>query len=296
MPVVRFISIVVLIAFTIACGDTAARRDSAPAIRDDFGVPIDFGRPPSRIVSLNPTTTELFFALGAGSRLVGRTTYDVYPDSARAVHDLGAGIRPNVEAILGVHPDLVVLYASSDNRPAAEKLRAGGIAVVGFKIDSIEQFRRDTRLLGRLIGDTVRAARVVDSVTATLERVRAATASLPRPTVFIHAWNKPIIAIAGGSFMSQLVDIAGGRNVYDSVSLPAATVTLEDVVARDPQYVLASPRELEAMRASASWRTVRAVREGRILAYDTNLFARPSVKLGMAARSIAELLHPGAIR
>ena len=278
------------IVATSACRDAA--RAPASALRDDFGYPIAIGRAPSRIVSLNPTTTEILFTIGAGRRLVGRTHYDVFPDSAASVPDLGPGIRPNVEAVVGVKPDLVILYASADNRPAADRLRRAGIAVAGFKIDRIEQFEHVTRLLGRLTGDSVRAVSVVDSVMSTLDRVRAATAGLSRPTVFIHGWDKPVIAITGGSFMSQILEIAGGRNIYDSIQAPSSTVTLEDVVRRDPQFVLAHPAEAEHMKRSAVWRTLRAVREGRVLVYDSNLVARPSVQLGAAARSFALLLHP----
>src|SRR5206468_10246687 len=138
----------------------------------DFGTPIPFGKTPTRIVSLNPTTTEILFAIGAGKRLVGRSQYDTFPDSAKTVPSLGIALRPSVEAIVAARPDLVILYASDDNRPALARLRQAGIRTVAFKLDSIEQFRRDTRLLGRLTGDSARAEIVVDSVSVTLERVR----------------------------------------------------------------------------------------------------------------------------
>jgi ABC-type Fe3+-hydroxamate transport system substrate-binding protein len=151
-------------------------------------------------------------------------------------------------------------------------------------------------LLGRLTGDSARAATLVDSVAATLSVVRAATASLPRPTVFIHAWDRPIIAIGGGSFLSQLLDIAGARNVYADIAAPSAAVTLEDIVKRNPDFVLASPVSAPKMRASESWNAVPAIRAGKLLVYDTVLVGRPSVLLGAAARSLADLIHPGAVR
>ena len=269
---------------------------AADTLRDDYGMAITFGAAPRRIVSLNPTTTEILFAIGAGARLVGRSQYDVFPDSARLVPSVGAALRPNIESVLATHPDLVVLYASQDNRPAVDRLRQAGIRTVAFKIDSIAQFDRDTRILGRLTGDSARAAVIADSVSATLARVRAATANLPRPRVFIHAWDRPIIAIGGGSFLSELLDIAGARNVYADIPAPSATVTLEDVVKRNPDLVMASPVSAPKMRGSESWRAVAAVREGRLLVYDTVLVGRPSVLLGAAARSLADLIHPGAVR
>jgi iron complex transport system substrate-binding protein len=289
----RFFALIVLVA--AACRGGARTADN-PAIQDDFGTTLALGRAPTRIVSLNPTTTEILFAIGAGGRLVGRSQYDVFPDSAKLIPSVGPALRPNVEAVLAVHPDLVVLYASADNRAAADRLHQAGIATAALKIDSISTFARATRLLGRLTGDSARADRVVDSVMATLASVRTATASLPRPTVFLHAWDRPVIALGGGSFMSELLAIAGARNLYDFDPRPSLTVTMEDVLHRDPDIVLVSPAEAARMRASAQWRTLRAVREGHMLAYDTNLVARPSVQLGAAARSLAQLLHPGVVK
>jgi ABC-type Fe3+-hydroxamate transport system substrate-binding protein len=297
MPVFRFYSYIAALVVALA-GCRPAERSAQPtdAPRDDYGTAITIGRPPQRIVSLNPATTELLFAIGAGRRLVGRSQYDVFPDSAKFVPSVGAAIRPNIEAVLATHPDLVILYASQDNRPAADRFRQAGIQTLAFKNDSIEQFARDARLIGRATGDSTRAATLVDSVMATLARVRTATADLPHPTVFIHAWDRPIIAIGGGSFLSQLLDIAGARNVYADIAAPSATVTLEDVVKRNPDYVLASPVSAPKMRASESWNAIPAIRAGKLLVYDTVLVGRPSVLLGAGAVSLANLIHPGAVR
>ncbi|MGH7290875.1 MAG: ABC transporter substrate-binding protein [Myxococcota bacterium] len=277
------------------CSAPAREAKPQPELRDDFGAPIAFGRAPQRIVSLNPTTTELLFAIGASKRLVGRSQWDTFPDSALTVPALGQALRPNVEAVLAVRPDLVLLYASEDNRAAFDRLRQAGVTAIALRIDSIAQFERDARIIGRLTGDSVRADALVDSIHATLERVRTATAALPHPSVFIHAWDRPIIAIGGGSFLSQLVDIAGGRNVYADIAGPSATVALEDVVKRNPDYVFASPISAPKMRSSDRWRTVPAVRDGKLLVYDTVLVGRPSANLGAAAVSLAKLLHPGVV-
>jgi ABC-type Fe3+-hydroxamate transport system substrate-binding protein len=278
------------------CACQYRERQNTGTLRDDFGAAVAVTTQPRRIVSLNPTTTEVLFAIGAGSRLVGRSTYDAFPESALAVPNLGAALRPNVEAIIGAKPDLVVLYASQDNRPAADRLRQAGIATVALRIDSIAQFERDTRLLGRLTGDSARAAAVVDSVRATLDRVRAATRSLPHPTVFFHTWDRPLITIGGGSFLNELVDIAGARNVYADLPGPSGIVTVEDVVRRNPDFVLASPITAANLRADPRWQALPAVRANRVLAFDTTVVGRPSVTLGAAARSLADVLHPGAVR
>lgn len=286
----------VVLAGAMSFAACSPSRPEATAAEDDFGHAVRVGEAPRRIVSLNPATTEILFTLGAGSRLVGRTKYDLWPDSARLVPPLGDGIRPNVEVVLGTRPDLVVLYASEDNRAAADRFRAAGVNTLSLKIDSIAEFRRATQMLGAILLDSLRASTVVDSVYRTLDRVRAATVNLRRPTVFWHVWDAPLITIGGGSFMNELVEIAGGRNVYADIKGPSESISLEDVAKRDPDFILAGPIGRAAIRGDSRWRIVRAAREGKILLVDTAIVARPSVRLGEAAASLAGLFHPGAVR
>ncbi|MEO6446753.1 MAG: helical backbone metal receptor, partial [Gemmatimonadaceae bacterium] len=245
-----------------------------------------------RIVSLNPATTEVLFALGAEARVVGRSRWDTWPAKARAVPEVGDALRPSVERVLAARPTHVVLYASGDNRAAAAALRAQGIAVVALKIDRIADFSRSVRMLGRLSG-TERAARaIVDSVEGSLSRVREAMVNVVRPNVFVHVWDNPLMTVGGGSYLSELLEIAGARNVYADLDVPSGQVSFEDLLVRDPDVVLAGPDVAARIAADPRWRTLRAVREGRVLAYDTSLVARPSMRLGEAAHSLAGLLHP----
>jgi iron complex transport system substrate-binding protein len=248
-----------------------------------------------RIVSLNPTTTELLFALGAAHRLVGRSRWDVFPPEARSIPDVGDALRPNVERVLAVQPDLVVMYASPENVAAVERLRSLGVEVLVLRIDLLADLRRAIDTLGVVLGDTGAARLVRDSVFASLERVRQATAGLERPTVFWHVWDSPIITVGSGSFLTELVAIAGGRNVYADITAASATVSLEDVVRRNPTYVLAGPVTAQQVRGDPQWRAVPAVRAGRIAVFDTMVVGRPSVRVGEAARSVARLLHPGRV-
>ncbi len=292
-PLVRLLLLALALLLAVC-----SREAHRPATRtgDDFGDTIGLATPPHRIVSLNPSTTELLFAIGAGSRLVGRTTYDMWPVAARAIPDLGPGLRPNVEAVLAAHPDLVVLYASDDNRDAARRLRAAGVATAAFRVDRVADFERVTLALGALTGDSVAARTTVDSVRRTLDRVRTATASLPRPTVFWPLYDQPLLATGGGSYLNELIDVAGGSNVYGFMKEPSPRITFEDLLRRDPDVVLASPDSRARYLADPRWRSLRAVREGRLLAVDTMLVLRPGPRLGEAARSFALLLHPGVVQ
>ena len=292
----RSLAVLGMTILVVACGGDRRSAGGPNLIIDDFDDTLRVGTPATRIISLNPTTTEILFAIGAGSKLVGRTKWDSWPDSAKLVPDVGDALRPNVEAVLAKKPDLVLLYASNDNRTAAKQLKASGVKVLAMKVDSIAEFERSTIVLGALVGEEQRAKNVVDSVRGTLERVRQAMASQPRTTVFFHTWEKPIITIGGHSFLNELVEIAGGRNVYRDVKAVSPIVTMEDVVARNPDAMLVGPTTANNMLTSKAWQVVPAVKAKKVFAYDTMVVGRPSVTLGMAAVNIANLLHPGVLK
>ncbi|HEX6251923.1 MAG TPA: helical backbone metal receptor [Gemmatimonadaceae bacterium] len=298
----RFAGLVTLAAALAVAG--CAPREEPPRAVTDTAAP----RPPvddfrheaprgeaRRIVSLNPATTELLVALGAAGRLVGRTSWDLYTPAVRRARDLGNGIRPNVEAVLEMRPDLVILYGSEDNVMAARRLREAGVPTLSLKLDRIGQLERAAMLVGAAVGEEDRARTVVDSVHQTLDSVRAAVAGRERPRAFWHVWDSPIITIGRGSFLHELVEIAGGENVYADIPSPSPRVELEDIARRDPAVILAGPVGARRIREEQRWRAVRAVRNGRVLVVDTNLVARPSVRLGEAAVSLARLLHPGSL-
>ncbi len=277
----------------VAMSACSPERGNTPTpLTDDFGDTIVVRGVPTRVVSLNPATTEIAFAIGAGDRLVGRTHWDLYPPEAKAVPDLGSGIRPNVEAVLGARPDLVLLYASIDNRPAATRLRAAGVNTLSLKIDRIADFHRAVRLIGLLLGDSASGAMVSDSVARTLRRVERATAPLPKPTVFWHIWDAPLITIARGSYMNELITIAGGRNVYGDMAAASPTVGIEDVLQRNPRYIITGPEGAAKIKTDPRWAAAPAVKEGRVLVVDTALVGRPAARLGEAALALVKLLHP----
>lgn len=289
----RRIPPVLVWAAAAACGGRDDGPPRSPDAVDDYGAAIVPAAPARRIVSLNPTTTELLFALGAGDRLVGRSRWDQWPPQAQRVAEVGDAIRPSVERILAARPDLVILYASGDNRAAAATLVEAGIRVVALRIDRIADFERSVRIVGALTGRADEAAGAVDSLRRSLDAVRLALRDAPRPRVFLHVWDNPLMAIGGGSYLSELVEVAGGRNVYADLLEPSPQVSFEDLLRRDPDVLLAGPTEVARLTTDARWRALRAVRDGHVMAYDTTLVSRPSLRLGEGARSLAALLHPG---
>jgi ABC-type Fe3+-hydroxamate transport system substrate-binding protein len=250
------------------------------------------GAPAQRIVSLAPSLTELLFALGAGPRVVGRTAYCLYPPAARAVPSVGDGLNPSVEAIAARHPDLVLLYRSPQTETAARQLDALGIPTMLLKDDRIEDVARTARLLGRATGRSAAGdsiARVIDSLLA------APVPSTPaRARIAFVVWDAPPIVIGSGSYLDELVAMAGAENVFHDLRTPSATVSLETIASRDPDWIGILRDSLSAQPPAwagrREWRTVRAVREGRFLILPAELFGQPSPRAPEAVAFLARLL------
>ncbi len=287
---------------TIACQSAAGRQGSASSdakgvVRDDYGDQVvTTGPAPTRVVSLNPATTAMLFAMGESARVVGRTRWDTYPPGVLAIPSVGDGLRPSVEAVLAQHPDLVVLYASSDDRAAAQAFQRAGIATVSLRVDRVGDFTRALDLLGLVMHDSAAAATVRDSVLSTIANVRARTAGLSKPTVVWILDESPLRVLGAGSYLNTLLTDAGGQNLYADLADPAPLVSLEDVLHRNPDDLLVSPSAASAMRTDPRWQSWLHDASHRVVVPDTALVGMPSVRMGEASVQIAALLHPAGAR
>ncbi len=253
----------------------AANGDGSLVLQDDAGREVRLEAPARRVASLIPATTEWLFALGAGKLVVGRTAWCDYPAEATAVPSLGDGILPNVEAIVAAAPDLALLYDSPANLNAAERLTALGIPVLLLRTDGLDDLDRQLALLGRAIGREPAA----DSLRAAI-RARLAAVSVPlragAPSVLLIAWDQPPITLGQGSFLSEVLERAGGRNLFADISAASASVSIEAVVSRDPDLVLVTGADsIPAFARRPEWTVVPAVRDHRFLRVHGSEFNRP---------------------
>lgn len=286
---VRRIAAVVLALLVAACAAERAPA-SGGVVVDDFGDTLRLEAPARRVVSLNPVTTELVFALGKGTTLVGRTSWDLYPAAAQAVNDVGNGMGPNVEAVLGQRPDLVLLYASESNRLAAQQLRAAGVQTLTHRTDKIDDLQRVIPVIAAALGADSTGRVVADTVRASVDAVRALARPADTLSAYWHIWDAPLLTIGGGSYLSELLTVAGAHNIFDDVAQPSPQVSMEEIARRDPDVVLAGPNAAARLRTSPTWRSVRAVREGRVIVIDTTIVGRPGVRMGEAARFLRRVL------
>ncbi len=248
--------------------------------------------PARRIVSLLPSFTEILFAIGAGDRLVGRTTWCDYPPAALAVPSVGDAMPPSVEAVAARRPDLVVLYRSGPNVTAAEQLERLGIPTVLLDLNLLEELGPATRRLGTLTGRQVPA----ESLAAAVDRVVSQPPAPSTQSLAFIVWDNPPIVIGAGSYLDRLAALAGARNVFHDVGSPSAQVSIETIAARDPDFlaVLSDSAAPPAYASRPEWRVVRAVRERRFLFLPGQLFGRPGPRAADAIREFRQRLEAAA--
>ncbi|MEI6741029.1 MAG: helical backbone metal receptor, partial [Gemmatimonadaceae bacterium] len=190
----------------------------------------------------------------------------------------------------------VILYATAENRAAASALARAGVRTIALRVDRIAQFFTLTERLGRALGAPEPAAALVDSVQRTLDRVRAVTATTTPRTVVWPLWQQPVMVVGQGSYLDELIGIAGGRNVFHELTAPSPVVSVEEIARRNPEFLITSATSATRLAAAPAWRAVPAVRERRFLQDDPSLTGRPSVVLGSAAVALARLMHPELAR
>lgn len=271
-----------------ACHRAPAAGSRITAV-DDAGDTVRLAAPARRVVSLIPASTEVLFAIGAGSTVVGRTRYCDYPADAAAVPDLGDGIKPNIEAIVGQHPDLVIVYNSGQNAAVVTRLRELGIASLRLNTDQLADVGRVSRLLGRLTGYESGA----DSIAAAFDTALAAAtrpAAGPRPKVLLLVWEQPPMTIGRGSFLSELVERAGAENLFADVGSSSGVVSIEAVASRNPDLVLTTAEGPSSFASRPEWQVVPAVRQRRFLRVHGSQFNRPSPRAPQAIRELVSAL------
>jgi iron complex transport system substrate-binding protein len=256
-----------------------------------------------RIISLVPSATEVLFAIGAGPRVVAVSSFDHYPPEVDRLARVGALVDPDVERILSLRPDLVVVYASQTDLRA--QLDRAGIPVYLYRHGSLADITAGMRALGARLGLAAAADAAALSVERDLERVRASVSSLPRPRTALVISREPqslrAISVSGGvGFLHDLLELAGGDNVFGDVTRESTMASTETILARRPEVIIelhyleraASGEEARTRRAWNQLPGVPAVKNGRVhLLYGGELVV-PGPRVVLTARAFADALHP----
>lgn len=248
----------------------------------------DAARP--SIVSLMPQVTELILELGGERHLVGRTTGAPDPRLAD-VPEAGDPTSPSVETIAHLDPDIVVGWRRAARAPLEPVIRAGA-RVWLTESETLDDLWRNLAWVGETLRRRAAADSLAGRLRAGLDHVREGVEGRERPRVLVVVWDDPPTIAGPGTFLDELLAIAGGRNVFEAGG-PWPRVSFETVVRRDPDAVLRlrQPGSDRALGDHPQWRLVPAVTGGRVLALDSERFGRAGVRVVEAAAELAAWLH-----
>lgn len=279
--------IALLAAMAAACAAGTPRWASAAArtVTDDSGRAVTVGSPPLRIVSLSPGGTEMLFAAGAGHEVVATVEYSDVPPEAQRVARIGDAVSIDLERLVRIHPDVVVAWPAGGNPAQREKIARLAIPVYEQQAQRLRDLAPSIRRLGVLAGTEPQAdaaARGIEARLAALERTYAGAAGARHPSVLLEVWNRPIYTVGGQHLMTDALELCGARNVFADLPEAGPVVDIEAVIARDPDIIIAAGPPGESAGWLVDWQrfgTLRAVREGRLLAFEDQALSRmgPSV-------------------
>jgi len=266
---------------------------------DASGVAVELPRPPRRIVSLVPSTTEIPCALGLDEALVGITVYCVETrDVVRGKTPIGGEKNPDLEKIRKLEPDLVIANIEENVRADIDRLRAWSIPVWVTYPRTVAEGIQLIGELGELTGSPARAAELLRDIEPLHERVRMATARRPPVAVFYPIWRGPYMTINGDTYIHDMLRVCGARNIFADRPERYPTVTLDEVAARRPDVILLPDEPFRFRRAHladfATYANVPAVRDGRIHLVDGKPFSWHGPRIAEALRRLPGLIDPAA--
>ncbi len=283
-------------------------RVSGETFTDVLGHRITWERPPSRIVSLSPSLTEILFAVGAGSAVVGVTRYCDHPAAARGLPKVGGIIDISIEAVVGLDPDLV-LATRGNPVEVMERLRGLGLNVYALETrGSLERIAAVVRELGCVVGRGGTADSLGAALEARIRRVREQTRGIPdslRPRVLFGSLEGPIWTAGPGSYIHELIEAAGGSNIAADLPVAWGSLSLEVVVARDPQVLLTwcagDAGEVDLERCAEAlldqtasrrpWSLLSFARNRRVFVVEESRLQRPGPRVIDVLEEFAEYLH-----
>ena len=257
---------------------------------------------PQRIVSLVPAVTEMLFAIGAGPQVVAVSSYDREPPEVRTLPRVGALLDPDVERILSIRPDLVITYGSQTD--LQQQLERASIAVFDYRHAGLADITSTIRRLGGVTGHAAQAERTAGSIEGRLAEVRAKAAAGLRPRTLLvfgreRGALRNIYASGGRGFLHDMLEAAGGINVFADIARESVQATTELVLARAPDVILEVrsadiESDAEASREAQSWSplaSVPAVRNRRVMVLTGQGLTVPGPRVAEVVERMFQALH-----
>jgi vitamin B12 transport system substrate-binding protein len=243
-----------------------------------------------RVVSLAPSLSEIVVELGAADLLVGVLDGGERPAVLAEVPSVGHYGQLNMERLLSLKPDLILLWPGSVGPAQREQLQRLNVPVYVAEPHSLEQLTTQVQAIAEQLGRADAGRQLAAQLRLRLAELRQRYQRAEPLRVFYQVWNQPLYTVGGGQIISDALSVCGARNVFDDLKLPAPQVSIESVLQRNPEVILAGDQpQLEAWKA---WPQIAAVAQGRLLLVPDKGLERPSGQMVEAVAELCALIAP----
>lgn len=287
--------------FSLGCAPRPASKAEAPLeITDQLGRTVKLDKVPLRIISLAPSNTEILFALGLADRVVGVTDFCNYPPEAKEKPSIGGFTTPNMEKVVALSPDLI-LATPIHEKTIIPQLEAKGLTVLALAPKNLDEVLESIQMVGEVTGKEETAAGLLTDMQKRIKAVTDKTNNLPeaqRPAVFYLTWHDPLMTSGVGTLHQELMQKAGGRNIFAEV-IGTKSVDLELLVARNPQVMIAGvgmgsggDKTYQYLKTESRLKNTEAGKNGRIYKIDLDLTGRAGPRIVDGLEQFAKCIHP----
>jgi ABC-type Fe3+-hydroxamate transport system substrate-binding protein len=292
----RFWIVLLNVIFTLflvsACGGLGTRPGfdtETQTVQDDLGRTVQLPARVERAVSLAPSLTEMIFAVGAGDRLVGVTTYCNFPKEALAIQKVGDTQTPNIETIIALKPEVVFVSTASQLEAFMKTLEEQNIAVFVTDPKNLADVYRDLARFSSMFGTSQHAALLIEGLIGRVDSVEEELQGEKPVRVFLQISKDPLYTIGKESFMTDLIEMAGGVSVTKDVATAYPTLSKETALALNPDAIILSDSE-DNREPNDVFKNSSAVKNGRVLRVNADIISRPGPRLVDAVEQIAREL------
>lgn len=269
-----------------------ATHAAAVRVVDDAGLTLALIRPPQRIVALAPHLTELLFAVGAGAQVVGVDSASDYPEAARDLPRVGDASRINFERILALKPDLVLVWLGGNRAADIHALKAMKLPLLHARATRLDDVARLLRLLGRVSGHSARGERAAQQFGQELAALAGRYARRRPIPVFYQVWDRPLMTVGGGHWISEALTVCGARNVFADLAALSPVVSREAVLTRRPEVIVSGSDAPDVRSQWKRYAEFPATRTGAFVRIDADRLHRPSPRLLDGVVKLCEAIAP----
>ena len=262
------------------------------ALADDRGRDLVLQGPAQRIISLAPNLTELLFAAGAGARLVGTVAYSDFPAPARRVARVGDSSAIDVERVVALKPDVVLAWRSGNPPGTIAKLEQLGVRVFVTEPGTLEAIADEIVLFGRIAGTDDVAGKAAAQFRREITALRHDYQGRRPVSVFYQVWHEPLMTVNSKQVITEVIDLCGGRNIFAGLPALVPRVSLEAVLAANPEAIVTASDQpaAEALANWSNWQQLRAVRDANLVVIPPDDISRPTPRLLNGARRLCAQL------